>query len=81
MRCIGKVESEKAGKKRKRVSESQQVNEDANESNQPNEGIPGIHLATTHDTHPSTSSSIGDYSRRTIKELRQELKKKQCKRI
>ena len=49
--------------KRKRVSASQQVNEDANENNQSNEGIPGIHLATTHDTHPSTSSSIEDYSR------------------
>ena len=60
--------------KRKQVSASQQVNEDANESNQSNEGIPGIHLAT-HDTHPSTSSSIGDYSRFAIKELRQELKK------
>ena len=55
--------------KRKRVSASQQVNEDANESNQSNEGVPGIHLATTHDTHLSTSSSIGDYSRFTTKEL------------
>ena len=40
--------------KRKRVSASQQVNEDAiNQSNnQSNEGIPSIHSVTTHDTPP-----------------------------
>ena len=46
MTCIGKVGSEKAGKK-ERVSASQQLNEDQT-NNHSNQGTPSIHLAATH---------------------------------